>query len=358
MARYKNNMVRTSTRKSNETSSSSAYLSIRCLSFCFFAFIILYSVFNVVQIGLLQSSAAASQHQEEQMNVPAVSSERISASSVAASKWRLWTEMTPSEQDVALEKAFARAKPYGKMLGRDVSKFHNHCKDGNKPLLLGKGGEHMVCGPKPDVATGCKFFSFGIRDDPSWDIHMGETWNCRGFAGDPSIVHPSKLHPAVTFHNVGLKMLRTNFEQQQNPEDEWILTSLPQLRQFLDWDYVDIVKIDCEGCEVAMARDILAEDTSFLDKIGQISIETHATRTWVNTTEELYYYALMFPLLEDAGFKLIWSSVFGCGRHEHDGCRPEMEGKMSMPCGSRPRSEKNVVPIGWSCHDWLWSRVE
>ena len=228
-------MVRTSMRKSNETSSSSAYLSSRSLSFCFFAFIILYSFFYVQTylsaIGLSQSSATASQHQEEQMNVPTVSSERIpySASSVAASKWRLWTEMTPSKQDVALEKAFTRAKPYGKMLGRDVSKFHNHWKDGNKPLLLGKGGEHMVCGPKPDVAAGCKFFSFGIRDDPSWDIHMGETWNCRGFAGDPSIVHPSKLHPAVTFHNVGLKMLRTNFEQQQNPEDEWILASLPAI---------------------------------------------------------------------------------------------------------------------------------
>jgi hypothetical protein len=33
----------------------------------------------------------------------------------------------------------------------------------------------------------------------------------------------------VMFHNVGLKMLRTNFEQQQNPEDEWILASLPAI---------------------------------------------------------------------------------------------------------------------------------
>eukprot|EP00980_Cylindrotheca_fusiformis_P005367 scaffold1142_cov66-Cylindrotheca_fusiformis.AAC.3 len=263
--------------------------------------------------------------------------------------------MSNTEQDVALEKAFARAAPYGKMLGRSENKFHNQCRDGNKPLLFGKGGEHMVCGPKP--TEGCKFFSFGIRDDPSFDIHLGKTWNCRGFAGDPSITHPSKLSPAVTFHNVGLTMLRSNVEQRRDPKDEWILSSLPALRKFLKWDYLDIVKMDCEGCEVAMARDILAEDLTFLDHVGQISIETHATKTWVNSTEELYYYALMFPLLEDAGFKLIWSSVFGCGKWEHDGCRPEIEGKMGMSCGSRPRNKANKVPIGRSCHDWLWARL-
>lgn len=278
-----------------------------------------------------------------------------SGAAVAASKWKLWHEMGPSEQKEALERAFARAKPYGVMLGKKET-FHNVCKDGNKPMLLGKGGEHMVCGPKPQPSEGCRFFSFGIRDDPSWDVHMGNTWNCRGFAGDPSITHPSKLHPAVTFHNIGLKMLRSNAEQRRDPEDEWILASLPSLRKFLEWDYVDIVKIDCEGCEVAMARDILLEDPSFLEKIGQISIETHATKTWVETDEELYYYALQFPLLEDAGFKLIWSNIFGCGKYEHDGCRPEMMEKMNMSCGNRPRNEKNLVPIGWSCHDWLWQR--
>lgn len=274
-------------------------------------------------------------------------------------QWPLWHEMAEAERSAKLEEAFARAAPYGKLLGRHASKFHNVCRDGKEPLLFGKGGEHMVCGPPPDQnsAGGCRFFSFGIRDDPSWDKHMGEEWNCRGFAGDPSIVHPSKLHPAVTFHNVGLKMLRSNAEQRRDPSDEWILVTLPSLRKFLGWDYVDVVKIDCEGCEVSMARDILAEDPSFLDRVGQISIETHATRTWVNTTEELYYYALQFPLLEDAGFKLIWSSVFGCGKYEHDGCMPEMEGKMGMSCGNRPRNKVNKVPIGWSCHDWLWARV-
>ena len=321
----------------------------------FFAF----AAFGLTIIGAGLTRFPLDERSYELMNesLVAVTSDTVSiiSPSEKTAEWKLWQEMSPSEQDTALEKVFARAAPYGKLLGRKNSKFHNTCQDGNKPILFGKGGEHMVCGPKP--TEGCRFFSFGIRDDPSFDIQLGESWNCRGFAGDPSITHPSKLSPAVTFHNVGLKMLRSNWESKKDPKDEWILASLPQLRQFLGWDYVDIVKIDCEGCEVAMARDILAEDPDFLQKIGQISIETHATRTWVNTTEELYYYALMFPLLEDAGFKLIWSSVFGCGKFEHDGCRPEIEGKMGMSCGSKPRNKENKVPIGRSCHDWLWARV-
>ena len=66
---------------------------------------------------------------------------------------------------------------------------------------------------------------------------MGNTWNCRGFAGNPSIVHKSKLHPAVTFHNVGLKMLRSNAEQRRDPEDEWILASLPSLKKLLGFPF-------------------------------------------------------------------------------------------------------------------------
>ena len=149
-------------------------------------------------------------------------------------EWKLWHEMTPSEQNIALGKAFKRAQKYGKMLGgiRDVSKFHTMCpKDGKKPVLFGTGGEHMVCGPPPsnNVTNGssCKFMSFGIRDDPSFDIHLATEWKCHGFAGDPSITHPSKLHPAVSFHNIGLKMLRSNVEQRRaDPEDEWLKSAL------------------------------------------------------------------------------------------------------------------------------------
>lgn len=62
-------------------------------------------------------------------------------------EWSLWHEMSPAKQESELERVIARAAPYGKLLGgeKDTSKFHNSCPtSGVKPMLLGKGGEHMV----------------------------------------------------------------------------------------------------------------------------------------------------------------------------------------------------------------------
>ena len=72
-------------------------------------------------------------------------------------------------------------------------------------------------------------------------------------------------------------------------------------------------------------RDKLREDPEHLFKIDQISIETHVTKTWMTTREHVYYFGLMFVLLEEAGFEIEWSSVFGCSkRHEIAGCMPEL----------------------------------
>ena len=65
----------------------------------------------------------------------------------ATARWKLWHEIAPDEQESELERAFKRASHYGKMLGgqSEQSKFHNNCpRSKEKPMLLGKGGEHMV----------------------------------------------------------------------------------------------------------------------------------------------------------------------------------------------------------------------
>ena len=91
-------------------------------------------------------------------------------------------------------------------------------------------------------------------DDPSFDKDIG-SWGCRGFAGDPTVQHPSKLHENVTFHNIGATMLQNNEERNINKGGnvEWWMTSFPKLRYFLGLEKIDILKIDCEGCEVALS---------------------------------------------------------------------------------------------------------
>lgn len=271
-------------------------------------------------------------------------------------KWKLWDEMSPDQQDDAIKEIGTYLTKYGSLIS-PAGKKRKKIKHGQCQFEQFKNG-HALCGPRPSETDDCTFFSFGINDDPSFDVQLAEDWHCRGFAGDPTVPHPSKLHPRVTFHNVGASMLSDNEERKINKggDEDWWTTSMPKLRYWLGVDHIHIVKLDCEGCEFALARDILREDPYFLHHIDQISIETHVSRTWLNTREELYYFGLHFALLEEAGFQLEWSDVFGCSkRHEVTGCLPDLVA-FGFPCGYEPWPGKTKVVLGESCHDFLWKR--
>lgn len=265
--------------------------------------------------------------------------------------WKLWEEMNSVEQDEAIKKVGPYLTKYGKMLGSQGQKI----KHGTCDMVEFATG-HALCGPKPP--DGCTFFSFGINDDPSFDVKLAELWGCRGFAGDPTVPHPSKLHPLVTFHNVGASMLVANEERNvdKGGSEEWWDTSMTSLRYWLKLEHVNIIKMDCEGCEFALARDILREDPTFLYNVDQLSIETHVSKSWMTTREHFYYFALHFVLLEEAGFKLEWSDLFGCSkRHEITGCVEEL-GTYGFPCGYKPWPGHPKVVLGTSCQDFLWKR--
>jgi len=265
--------------------------------------------------------------------------------------WKLWEEMNSVEQDEAIKKVGPYLTKYGKMLGSRGQKI----KHGTCDMIEFSSG-HALCGPKPP--DGCTFFSFGINDDPSFDVKLAELWGCRGFAGDPTVPHPSKLHPLVTFHNVGASMLVANEERNVNKggSGEWWDTSMTSLRYWLKLEHVNIIKMDCEGCEFALARDILREDPTFLYNVDQISIETHVSKSWMTTREHFYYFALHFALLEEAGYKLEWSDLFGCSkRHEITGCFEELN-TYGFPCGYKAWPNHPNVVLGRSCHDFLWKR--
>jgi hypothetical protein len=273
-------------------------------------------------------------------------------------RWKLWTEMDEKEQAEALDEVGAYLTKYGnEKIMKKTGRGRGKIKHGDCEMVEFSQG-HALCGPPPTGENNCTFISFGINDDPSFDVKLAEDWNCRGFAGDPTVPHPSKLHPRVTFHNVGASMISDNEERKidKGGTEDWWSTSMPKLRFWLGVEHINILKLDCEGCEYALARDILREDPDFLKHVDQISIETHVTRTWMNTQEELYYFALHFALLEEAGFKLEWSDVFGCSkRHEVEGCMEEL-GQYGFPCGYDPWPGKKTVVLGRSCQDFLWKR--
>ena len=179
------------------------------------------------------SSAALGLGREDHMSLPTnptsgglrtVKSHMLSLEPLRYSlhpEWKLWIEMSEEEQETALTKVGAYLTKYGGMIS-PPHKEKGKIKHGECKFEEFKNG-HALCGPRPATKDNCTFFSFGINDDPSFDVQLGEEWGCRGFAGDPTVQHPSKLHPRVTFHSVGASMLSDNEERKINKggEEEW-----------------------------------------------------------------------------------------------------------------------------------------
>jgi hypothetical protein len=204
-------------------------------------------------------------------------------------------------------------------------------------------GAHTLC--ENYVPQGsCQFYSFGISRDYSFDIDVAEKWNCTGFAADPSVIHPSRLHELITFHNIGARMLAY---PQDGRIDAAISTSLPSLKSFLNHSYIDVLKMDCEGCEYALARDIIFEDPNFFHHVGQFAVEIHTSKNWLHTKDAVYSLAKLFQLLDEAGLLLTDWAITPCSHHhEASGCMDEVIAS-GLPCGS-----------GQSCHNYLFARAK
>lgn len=206
----------------------------------------LSSIFRSAGVSPIEPKNANSKSQEQVLS-PFFSIKPLTKS--LHPKYKLWTEMNEKEKDEAVKMAqkimskyALKIAPKDKTLNQWRSIKHGTCEF--EPSV-GRNG-HTLCGPK--LQPPCNFISFGINDDPSFDRDLGD-WGCLGFAGDPTVHHPSKLHEKVTFHNIGATMLQDNEERQVNKggQEEWWMTSFPKLRYFLGLDKIDILKIDCEG---------------------------------------------------------------------------------------------------------------
>lgn len=198
-------------------------------------------------------------------------------------------------------------------------------------------GAHILCNRAPAPDQPCNFYSFGISTDYSFDTDLATRWNCTGFAADPTIVHPSLLHSQVTFHSVAAKML--------TPSQFTVTSSMPALKKWLGHDFIDVLKMDCEGCEYSLAKDVWFEEPDFFNHVGQFAVEMHTSRAWLKTQEAVYSLGRLFYMLDKAGLVLQDAEITGCARiKEEEGCMEEVI-ESGFPCG-----------VTKSCHNYLFAR--
>ena len=243
---------------------------------------------------------------------------------------------TPVALEATLPKGYSTNEAL-QALNRMAAKLNHHIVPTCEIRTFGSGwGQHGLCNSPPGPP--CAFYSFGISNDYSFDVDVANEWGCHGFAADPTIVHPAKLHPNVTFHSVGANM--------REPSGFPLVTSIPALRRWLRHDHIAVLKMDCEGCEYALGEDIAIEDPDFFAHVDQFAVEVHVSKHWLDSVDALHALGMLYLFLEAAGLELQHAQVAGCSpHHEKKGCLDELQ-EMKYPCGN-----------GKSCHNYLFAKT-
>ncbi len=147
----------------------------------------------------------------------------------------------------------------------------NICADDFQPKS-GKKEPNKNMSSDPRWADPCIVYSFGINDDPSFDIDLIRRFKaCTIHAFDPSIGRQTGddfLGPNIKFYSIGL-----GGADQDDLTTGWEIMTLDSIMKMLNHDHVNLVKMDIEGSE----WDTFAswEQTGVHKKIGQLVGEIH-----------------------------------------------------------------------------------
>ncbi|KAG2483029.1 hypothetical protein HYH03_018059 [Edaphochlamys debaryana] len=191
---------------------------------------------------------------------------------------------------------------------------------------VGKGwGEHRLCQRSP--AKPCVFYSFGISTDFSFDTQLAKLSECKGYCFDPTVSHDSQLGDNLLF----FKTAASSLDEELNRHwDAW--TSVPRFKKWQGHARISVLKMDCEGCEFAIARDVEREEPDFWQKVDQFAVEIHVPKKFMPTDEHVIELGRLFSQLELAGLHLRDAMMTSCSQEdESTGCHPMLQ-KVGYPC--------------------------
>ncbi|CAI5946659.1 unnamed protein product [Closterium sp. NIES-65] len=150
---------------------------------------------------------------------------------------------------------------------------------------------------KPKITV----FSIGSHGDPSFEQAVQKIIHAKPYTFDPflnaSTLAEMQSQPFMRFRNAGLVGSRTKANATRHFPGVTFVT-LEEGMQQAGRDYIDIFKIDCEGCEYPVLDDLMERYTARRNPpIGQLLVEFHGAST--QAVMEKYFYGI-----QNMGFRL------------------------------------------------------
>lgn len=148
------------------------------------------------------------------------------------------------------------------------------CRVGGASLRMSDGG-WPICLER--VRRRCNVVSVGINVDPSFDVALGAGLGCRVDMYDPTLpaalqeAYTGGLHRNLRFQPVGLGATPAARPMRLTTLDAMVA----EVTQGDPDGVVDVLKIDCEGCEWEVFEALLAAKSSVLKKVDQLLLEVH-----------------------------------------------------------------------------------
>jgi hypothetical protein len=191
--------------------------------------------------------------------------------------------------------------------------------------------EFWSAGPQitPTSPAQCLVYSFGIANEWDFEDNSAREMNCEVHAFDPAAdnlqAHLAHSEPNVYFHHLGLSgdgdvkpaAMKSNqvygeYSGELMPLDD-IMSSLGHTNRT-----IDVLKIDCEGCEWAALNDIATRSPFLLENVCNIYMEVHISTTLgMNSIDQIRLMGKFYSeYIKKHGFRL-WYRHTSAG-HVHD----------------------------------------
>lgn len=164
----------------------------------------------------------------------------------------------------------------------------------------------------------CLVYSFGINDNTEWEEKIAKQFGCDVFAFDPTSSFERNVAPGVTFYQLGLQGAGVDVSKTHSVSydalDPQKLKTLGEIFKLMGHEgrKLDILRLDCEGCEWGVLKQLACLGESQLVK--QLMVEMHfQSNLGLSSDDDVLVAADAITCLESERWAIASLQKSGCG---------------------------------------------